>query len=334
MNVLVLGGSGHVGRRLLHLMAGDARYRPTSASRSAAAHGLSGIPTLQLDTCDVPALTQALQSFDAVVNCVAGNARAIAQGAQALVTAAQQAGHPRIIHLSTLSVYGRAEGTLQEDAPLSPELGWYGRAKCEAEASIRAYVREGGTAVVLRPGCVFGPHSELWVGRVARWLQAGRLGDLGEAGDGWSNLVHVDDVCKAVLAALSLPIGAREQPVFNLAAPDSPRWNVYFVDLALALHCTPVRRITARQLKVDAYLAGPPLKAASLLFKRLHWPQSALPDCMSPGLTALWAQHVRLDPAQASQHLGLGWTPYEAGLQSSAAWAAHTPAGVSLKGAA
>lgn len=334
MKVLILGGSGHVGGRLLQIMAGDAQYRPTGASRSAPSHGLPGIQFLQLNTCDVPALTQALEGFDAVVNCVAGNAQSIAQGAQALVTAAQLAGYPRIIHLSTMSVYGRAEGTVREDATLSPELGWYGRAKCEAEDSIRAYARQGGSAVVLRPGCVFGSRSELWVGRIARWLQAGRLGDLGAAGDGWSNLVHIDDVCKAVLAALSLHIGAHEQPVFNLAAPDSPRWNTYFVDLSVALHCTPVKRITARQLKIDAYLAGPPLKVANLLFKRLHWPTSALPDCMPPGLTALWAQHIRLDAAEAGRQLGLGWTTYVDGLQSSAAWAARSTTEPPIKGAA
>jgi len=40
---------------------------------------------------------------------------------------------------------------------------------------------------------------------VGRWLRSARLGDLGEAGDGWSNLVHVDDVCSLALRALELP---------------------------------------------------------------------------------------------------------------------------------
>lgn len=320
MKVLVLGGSGHIGKRLLEALAGASGDRPTGASRGFAVPPPSGVDWIALDTCNVSELTTALRGFDAVVNCVAGDARSISQGSQALTEAARQAGNPRIVHLSTMSVYGPVEGHVREDAPLNPELGWYGRAKCQAEHHIGQYARQGGKAVVLRPGCVFGPGSELWAGRIARWLQAGRIGDLGVGGDGWSNLVHVDDVCQAAVAALRLPVKPGELPVFNLAAPDSPRWNTYFVDLALALRLTPVRRIRHRQLQLDSWLASPPLKLAQMLSKRLQWSASALPDYMPPGLVGLWAQHIRLDATQASHRLGLVWTPYAAGLQSSAAW--------------
>ena len=321
MKVLVLGGTGHIGKRLLEMLASTSRDAPTGASRQPVAPATPGITWTRLDTCDVSQLTMALQGFDAVVNCVAGDARSISQGTQALVHAAQKAGNPRIIHLSTLSVYGPVEGLVREDAMLNPALGWYGRAKCEAEHSIGEYAGHGGEAVILRPGCVFGPHSELWVGRIARWLQAGRLGDLGTGGDGWSNLVHVDDVCRAAMAALRLPAKSGELPVFNLAAPDSPRWNTYFVDLGVALNLTPVKRIKKSQLQMDAWLAGPPLKLAHMLSKRFKQTRLTVPDYISPGLPGLWAQHIRLDAARAGQHLGLGWTPYAAGLQSSAAWA-------------
>ena len=331
MKVLVLGGSGHIGKRLLETLAGASGDRPTGASRGFAVSPAQGVDWIKLDTCNVSELTTALRGFDAVVNCVAGDARSISQGTQALTEAARQAGNPRIIHLSTMSVYGPVEGNVREDAPLNPELGWYGRAKCEAEHHIGDYVRQGGEAVVLRPGCVVGPGSELWVGRIARWLQAGRIGDLGVGGDGWSNLVHVDDVCQAAVAALRLPVKPRELPVFNLAAPDSPRWNTYFVDLALALQFTPVRRIRRRQLQLDSWLASPPLKLAQMLSKRFQWPASALPDYMPPGLMGLWAQHIHLDATQASERLGLIWTTYAAGLQSSAAWVGEHDACLHLK---
>lgn len=320
MKVLVLGGSGHIGKRLLETLTGTSRDSLTGASRGVAVSLPSGVDWIKLDTCNVSELKAALQGFDAVVNCVAGDGRSISQGTQALTDAARQAGNPRIIHLSTMSVYGPVEGNVREDAPLNPELGWYGRAKCAAEHHIGNYARQGGEAVVLRPGCVFGPNSELWVGRIARWLRAGRLGDLGVGGDGWSNLVHVDDVCQAVVAALRLPIKPGDVPAFNLAAPDSPRWNTYFVDLALALQLTPVRRISRRQLQLDSWMAAPPLKLAQMAAKRFRWPASVLPDYMPPGLMSLWAQHIHLDSTKANQQLGLVWMPYAAGLQSSAAW--------------
>ncbi|MDB5870405.1 MAG: NAD-dependent epimerase/dehydratase [Polaromonas sp.] len=332
MKVLVLGGSGHIGRCLLQTLASAPECNPVGASRAAA--NASSSPKeagwICLDSCNEAELTAALRGFEAVVNCVAGNARSISQGTQALVQAALNAGCPRIIHLSSMSVYGPVEGLVYEDAPLDPGLGWYGRAKCMAEQYIGEFAVQGGEAVVLRPGCVFGPGSELWAGRIGRWLQAGRLGDLGAGGDGWSNLVHVDDVCQAVMAALRLPIKSGELPAFNLSAPDSPRWNDYFVDLALALHATPVRRIRRRQLQLDAWLAGPPLKLAQMALKHAHRPSSLLPDPMPPGLLRLWAQHIRLDAGQASQTLRLAWTPYAASLQSSADWLGAKQSGTPL----
>jgi len=320
MKVLVLGGSGHIGARLIQTLANSGQHSPTGASRNAAKARPAGAEWLKLDSCNAAELADALRGFDAVVNCVAGDADSISKGAQALVQAALSANCPRIIHLSTMSVYGPVEGMVREDAPLNPGLGWYGRAKCQAEQQIGEFARQGGQAVVLRPGCVFGPGSELWVGRIGRFLQAGRLGDLGIGGDGWSNLVHVDDVCRAITAALHLPVNSGNVPTFNLAAPDSPRWNEYFVDLALAMGIAPVRRIRRRQLKLDAWLAGPPLKIAQVASKALKIPSSALPDPLPPGLLGLWSQHIHLDAHRASEELRVAWMPYAAALESSVAW--------------
>ncbi|MDB5885707.1 MAG: NAD-dependent epimerase/dehydratase [Polaromonas sp.] len=323
MNILVLGGSGYIGMRLLETLARTSWGAATGASRGTSRSALPGVAWIRLDTCDVTQLTAALEGFDAVVNCVAGDAQSISEGAKALTQAALQAGCPRIIHLSTMSVYGPVEGIVREDMPLNPALGWYGRAKCEAEQCISAYAEQGGSAVVLRPGCVYGPGSELWVGRTARWLRSKRLGDLGAGGDGWSNLVHVDDVCQAIVAALQLPLEQREVPIFNLAAPDSPRWNTYFIDLAVALQLLPVRRIRQRQLQLDAWLAGPPLKIAQALSRPFKARMGPLPDYISPGLLGLWAQQIFLDATQASERLKMAWTPYEDGLHSSSAWVAR-----------
>lgn len=322
MKVLVLGASGHIGARLFEML----QATPWAAAAGASRRMKNTANWLEVDSRDPRQLARALKGFDAVVNCVAGDAASIADGARALVQAALQADCPRIVHLSTMSVYGPAEGNVREDAPLDPTLGWYGQAKCEAEAAMRDFVRHGGEALILRPGCVYGPGSQLWVGRIGRWLQAGRLGDLGIAGDGWANLVHVDDVCQALLLALRLPTAQGEIPAFNLAAPDSPRWNDYFVDLALAIQATPVRRLGRRRLQLDAWLCGPPLKAAERALKRLGSHGIKLPDALPPGLLGLWSQHIHLDTQAATQELGLQWTSYADGLRDSASWF-RAPAG-------
>ena len=317
MRVMVLGGSGYVGSRLCALLRDSGWAQPVSASRRRTA---SDIESLQLDSTDLEALVQALQGSDAVVNCVAGDGASIAQGAGVLAQACLRASTPRIVHLSSMAVYGTAEGDVDEAQPLDPALGWYARAKVAAEGHIASFAEAGGVAITLRPGCVWGPGSELWVGRIGRWLQARRLGDLGEAGDGWSNGVHVDDVCQAVLAALRLRHPALDVATYNLAAPDSPRWNDYFVDLALAIGATPVRRIRAQQLKADAFVGGPALKLAQIAWQRAGRPAPWLPDPMPPNLLGLWERHLRLDCAAAERDLKMQWTPYADGLQQSAAW--------------
>lgn len=335
MKVLVLGATGHIGQRLMKRLAttgwadatGAARHVPQAPQAQSA-----NMPTrwLAIDSRDRAALRSALRGQDAVINCVAGDAASIVQGAKALTEAALACSPPpRWVHLSTMSVYGAATGRVTEATPLDDSLGWYGRAKCVAEDEVQAYASlvaagSSGSAVILRPGCVYGPGSELWVGRVGRWLQAHRLGDLGAAGDGFSNLVHVDDVCSAVLAALRLPIpaSATTAPAFNLAAPDSPRWNRYFIDLALAIGATPVRRLK-HQPRLDAWLAGPPLKLAQIALGKLLGKRAAntpLPDPLPPGLLRLWQQQLRLDGSAAECELTLKYTPYALGLAESAEW--------------
>ena len=317
MKILVLGASGHIGKRLLHKLKATDWAQPIPASRR------RGHPNwnhhVQVDALDPKGLSAALEGCDCVVNCVAGDFKSIATGAENLVKASLAAGCKRIVHLSTMSVYGSAEGTVTEQHRLDPSLGWYARAKCEAEETMRRFAQMGGEAVILRPGCVFGAGSQLWVGRIGRWLLAGRLGDLGVGGDGWSNLVHVDDVCDAALAAIRLAVGRGDLPVFNLAAPDSPRWNDYFVDLALAIGATPVRRISARQLRFDAMLAGPPLKIIEKLLDKLRVSHAWLPDPLPPSLVRLWSRQIRLD-ARAVERLPLRWKSYDAGLRDSVEW--------------
>ncbi len=311
MRVLVLGGTGHIGVRLCAWMKASGWATPVCASRRPTAHAM------RLDTCDEAALAAALEQVDAVVNCVAGSAQAIAHGARVLARAAATARVLGVVHLSSMAVYGEREGVVDESTPLPAARAWYGRAKQEAEAAMRGLAAAGGAVTVLRPGCVWGPGSVLWVDRIAQWLQAGRIGDLGPGGDGWSNGVHVDDVCEAILQALRHPPAPGACRVLNLVAPDSPRWNEYFAALALAIGATPLRRIPPLRLRLDAWVAGPVLQAARRWAPRAT---SGWPWPVTPQLVDLWARQLHLDGSAATQALGLAWVPCERAVQQGAAW--------------
>jgi len=321
MKILILGSSGYIGKRLHARLKASGWAQPVCASRGRSADAPGAISVV-IDVTNREALTQHLKTgrYDCIVNSVAGDFKSITQGASSLAHAAIEAGCERVVHLSTMSVYGRAEGLIDETTPFDSGLGWYSRAKCEAEDHLQMFAKGGGKMVVLRPGCVFGPGSELWVGRIARWLRAGRIGDMGAAGDGWSNLVHVEDLCEAVAGAMSLPLTPGATQVFNLAGPDSPRWNQYFADLAIAIGATPLRTVSSRRLRMDLLAAGAPLKLAEKLLDRIGVRHPWLPEPISPSVVGLFASHLRLDARSASTALALNWTPYAEGLTGCSQW--------------
>lgn len=317
MKVLILGATGHVGSRL-HTHLQHANISSIAASRGRMRSSIAN--HIILDSMNLAELTKQLQNVDAVVNCVAGSKDAIGAGAQILTQAALAAGKPTIVHLSTMSVYGASEGVITETSPFDPDYNWYAAAKCEAESHMQAYAQAGGKVVVLRPGCIHGPGSVQWVERIANLLKTFRLGDLGSAGDGWSNLVHVDDVVKAIHFGLEIPLAASEIQHFNLAAPDSPRWNQYFTDLAQAIDATPVKRIHPLQLKLDSKAFSPAVKISQKLLTKAKQGNLAnkLPEPLPPSLVRLFRQQIFLDAQKISPNLS--FMTYAQSFLSSVEW--------------
>lgn len=303
MRVLVLGAGGFVGTRVTQALAAAAWADPVRGQRRPAP-GAVVVDTLKADD-----LARALDGVDAVVNCVAGSAEAIGQGAGALFAAA---GGRRVVHLSSMAVYGDAVGDVTEDRPFARGHGAYGDAKIAAEEAAA-----GRDAVILRPGCIYGPGSAQWTWRLARLLATGRLGDLGANGDGCSNLVHVDDVAAAVLAGLRLPGVATR--AYNLAMANAPDWNAYLIAFARALGAVPVRRIGARRLKIETKLLAPPLKIAEIVAGKAGRGE-AVPPPIPPSLARLFRQDIRLVSDRAEAELGVRWTPLQEGLAVAADW--------------
>lgn len=317
MKVLVLGATGHVGSRLVrHLHTRGYEVIPASRGR------LSGTMPghIRLDSMDLVGMTQHLSQANVVVNCVAGDRHSIAKGAEILVQASIAAGMPKIIHLSTMSVYGGHEGNITETHAFDPEHGWYSSAKCKAELHMDKYASAGGQVITFRPGCVHGPGSNLWVSRPANLLKSYRLGDLGDAGDGWSNLVHVDDVVKAIEIGLNIPVSGGESVHYNLSSPDSPRWNQYLFDLANAIGATPIKRLSRQQLKLDSKILSPAIKIAQIACNKLKVSSNWLPEPLPPSLTRLFDQQIYLNSEKFSIKYDFIYQDYTQSLEDSVNW--------------
>jgi nucleoside-diphosphate-sugar epimerase len=311
--VLVLGAGGFIGRRLVAALAAAPWATPVAAVHRVALAGTSA-ETVQLDAIHAPMLQDVVPFMDAVVNCVAGSPATIVAAARALFEAAGASPHrPQVIHLSTMAVYGSTVGTVDETAELRGDIGAYAAAKVEAERMAAEY----GHVVTLRPGCVYGPGGVQWSERIARWLSAHRVGDLGAAGDGTCNLVYVDDVVAAILAALRLPQLVGE--AFNLGSLAPPTWNEYFLSFARALGAVPISRISRRRLTLETNLWAPALMAANRAARLAHLPHVRVPAPIPPSLLRSWGQEIRLDMRKAQSMLPVAWTPTEVGLRETAA---------------
>jgi nucleoside-diphosphate-sugar epimerase len=315
LRVLVLGADGFIGSHLSGALAAGDWATPIAAGRRPSAASAGGPSArLQFDATDQDALEHALQGIDAVVNCISGSGQTIAASARVLLAAAaRQSRPPRVVHMSSMAVYGAASGLVSESAPLDGKDP-YALAKIAAESECSRY----SEAVVLRPGIVYGPRSRQWTERVGRWLVQRRVGDLGAAGDGCCNLVYVDDVVGAISQCLRLP-GVAGQ-AFNLAMAQPPTWNDYFIAFGRQLGAVPVARIGRRRLKLESTLLAPPLKIAEILLDKVRLHSIVLPEPIPPSLLRLWRQDMRLDVTRSEQLLQLRWTSLADGLAQSARW--------------
>ena len=318
--VLIIGADDFIGGHVVSALAESDWAVPIAGVCRGPFKNATNIQRVRVDATNPEEVYEALRRVDAVVNCLSGRPNTIAAGAKALFSAAARVrSAPLIVHLSSMSVYGSVEGDILEDAPLRGDLGPYSRAKVHAETIAAGYPR----TIILRPGCEYGPGAELWSGRIARWLLAHRVGDLGAAGDGYCNLVHVDDLVAAVLSSLQQPdaVGG----VFNLAMANPVTWNEYFVLYARALGAVPVKRISKRRLAFEAKVLAAPLKAIEIATRAVGLRRFSPPP-IPPSLLRLIAQEIRLITTRAQRILGWNCKPLDEGLRETGAWFGRTTA--------
>jgi len=151
-NVLVLGGTGFVGRHVCEALNRAGIY-VTVATRRLPARSVQMLPfvtVVQADVHDPQALTALVRDHDAVVNLVAilhGDRASFdkvhVQLPRQIAHACVQAGVRRLLHVSAL-------GADQQ----GPSL--YQRSKAQGEAALQSEVVHGLQLTVLRPGVIFG----------------------------------------------------------------------------------------------------------------------------------------------------------------------------------
>lgn len=154
-----------------------------------------------------------------------------------LAELAKLAGVRRFVYASSQSMYGisNSDEELDEDLSEKHPLTAYAQTKWEAELALKDLGTPSFELVFLRPSTVFGASPRLRCDIVFNNLVAcayttGRI-EIKSDGTPWRPVVHVQDVCSAIIASLLAPASVVAGKAFNVGIPDG---NFSVRDLAEA----------------------------------------------------------------------------------------------------
>lgn len=196
LNIVVLGGTGFVGRHLLSRLAADG-HAITLLSRNLGPHPdrllPPGVALREVDVYDPGVLREVFTGADAVVNLVGilnekrdngrGFRRAHVELTKLVLAAMQLAGVRRLLQMSSLNA-GRGHSH-------------YLKSRGEAEAAVKA---SGLDWTIFEPSVIFGQGDGLFC-RFAALLKLAPVLPLARAGAKFAP-VHVGDVVEAMVRAL------------------------------------------------------------------------------------------------------------------------------------
>jgi dihydroflavonol-4-reductase len=122
-----------------------------------------------------------------------------------VLDAAESAGVPRIVYVSTVNVFGNTHGQVVDETyrrDLGEDfLSWYDETKYGAHEIAQQRIVGGAPIVIVMPSQVYGPGDHSGFGEQLRLAFEGRL-RYRAVDDVGVNLVHVDDLAAGIVAAL------------------------------------------------------------------------------------------------------------------------------------
>ncbi|MEX2155473.1 MAG: NAD-dependent epimerase/dehydratase family protein [Gemmatimonadales bacterium] len=271
MTVLVTGGSGLVGSHVLEALRSRgepvrALVRRESGGGLVAAFGAE--PVIG-DVTDAETWRRAAAGVRGIVHAAALVAhrapfeafeRVNVGGTRLATEAARRAG-ARLIHVSSVAVYGRSVAYtagrhgVAEDFPFQPlpQRDFYARTKRMAEELVQreAEASRGSlSAVAIRPNVIYGERDRLFTPRLIATLRRGLVPQIGP-GTNHLSCVYAGNVASAVVAALDAPPrgGFRAYNVTHDAPPllTQREFLAAFAEaLGVRLRCIPIPILIAR----------------------------------------------------------------------------------------
>jgi nucleoside-diphosphate-sugar epimerase len=215
MRVFLTGGTGFIGGRVAAVLrerGEDVVALVRSEARAAALRDL-GCRLVEGGMTSTDVLARGMDGCDAVLH-VAGLYRvgipaserpsmfeASVTGTERVLDAAIGAGTQRIVHVSTVNVFGNTHGQIVHETyrrPGNDFLSYYDETKYRAHLAAEERIAAGAPVSIAMPGGVYGPGDHSEVGSVIDQLRDDtlRMRTFPELG---MNLAHVDDIAAGIV---------------------------------------------------------------------------------------------------------------------------------------
>jgi nucleoside-diphosphate-sugar epimerase len=188
MNILITGGSGFIGTRLVDVLLADGHSVTIFDKVSSAKY-----PQLVTigDVRDKDVLVGATQNIDIIYNLAAEHADDVTPltlyadvnigGAHNVVAAAQINNVKQIVFTSSVAIYGLNRGTPDESMDAQP-FNEYGRTKYEAEKIFLEWHNQdpSHTLTIIRPSVIFGENNRGNVYNLIKQIATGKFLMIGD----------------------------------------------------------------------------------------------------------------------------------------------------------
>ena len=250
MKVLVTGNRGYIGSVLVPLMLNN-DYEVTGLDTGLYEGGglynenLASINYIKQDIRNIRKAE--LVGFDAIVHLAELSNDPLGQlapqitykinheGACHLAKLAKASGIKRFIYMSSCSVYGIAEGIVDELSPISPQTV-YAECKALVEKELNKLADDNFSPTFLRSATVYGASPQLRfdtaINNLCGLAWTSKEIKLTSDGSPWRPFIHVEDLCRVIIELLSIERNKVHNQVFNLGKSEH---NYQIKDVAHAI---------------------------------------------------------------------------------------------------
>lgn len=268
MRVVVTGGAGFVGRAVVRKLRerGDTVVALVREPRRTQHLAELGAELVQDDLSDVARLAEVLRGADGVIHAAGSYRIGIPKSergamwdanvgtATRIFDAAEAAGTPRIVYVSTVDVFGDTHGKVVDETyrrDLAEGFrSWYDETKYGAHELAEQRIAGGAPIVIVMPSQVYGPGDHSGFGEQLQDAHAGRL-RYRAVDDIRIGLVHADDLAVGIVAALDKGVAGQ---AYVLSGPSTTLADAIAIAARIGGHQSPRLRIPNGVLRALAPL--------------------------------------------------------------------------------